>query len=152
MKKGESFLINQPIVPINEEELLYFNLVWYVYESRKNHRLIITISATGTSTTTASLTTSPDIRKIKQHSPCNNIQKLRILSLSLFRIKTNKMSQLNINKRAGTIMEHISCPSFWSVRSTMLRIFSLPWLQSTSSSRVYYNDVSMVPSLGVKWR
>jgi len=63
MKKGESFLINQPIVPINEEELLYFNLVWYVYESRKNHRLIITISATGTSTTTATLTTSPDIRK-----------------------------------------------------------------------------------------
>merc|ERR1711872_1037472 len=97
------------------------NLVWYVYESRKNHRLLVTISAT--STTTATLTTSPDIRKIKQHSPCNNIQKLRILSLSLFRIKTNKMSQLNINKRAGTIMEHISCPSFWSVRSTMLRIF-----------------------------
>ena len=151
MKKGESFLINQPIVPINEEELLYFNLVWYVYESRKNHRLIITISATGTTSTTATLTTSPDIRKIKQHSPCDNIQKLRILSLSLFRIKTNKMSQLNIKKCAGTIMEHISCPSFWSVRSTMLRIFSLPWLQSTSSSRVYCNDVSMVPSLGVKW-
>merc|ERR1712152_21030 len=122
MKKGESFLINQPIVPINEEELLYFNLVWYVYESRKNHRLIITISATGTSTTTATLTTSPDIRKIKQHSPCNIILKLHILSLP-FRIKTNKMSELNINKRAGTIMENISNPSFWSVRSTMLRIF-----------------------------
>jgi len=117
----------------------------------QNHRIIITISATGTTSTTATLTTSPDIRKIKQHSPCNIILKLRILSLP-FRIKTNKMSELNINKRAGTIMENISNPPFWSVRSTMLRIFSLPWLQSTSSSRVYYNDVSMVPSLGVKWR
>ena len=81
MKKGESFLINQPIVPINEEEMFYFKLIWYTYESRKNHRIIITISATGTTSTTATHTTSPDIRKIKQHSSCNIIQKLRKLSL-----------------------------------------------------------------------
>jgi len=81
MKKGESFLINQPIVPINEEEIFYFKLIWYIHESHKNHRMIIIISATGTSTTTATLTASPDIRKIKQHSPFNIIQKLRILSL-----------------------------------------------------------------------
>jgi len=133
---------------INEGELLYFNKSG-IFSTYANHVIIITISATGTTSTTATLTQLLTVENkttnFKQYYPYITS------SLSLAVLLTYNTNIFKINKRADTIMEHTSGPSFQSVRSRMVRIYSMPWLQSTII-RSYYNDVSMVLSLGVKWR
>jgi len=134
--------------PINEGDLLYFNKSG-IFTTNANHVIINTISATGTTSTTATLTQLLTVENkttnFKQFYPYITS------SLSLAVLLTYKTNIFKINKRADTIMEHTSGPSFQSVRSRMVRIYSMPWLLSTIT-RSYYNDVSMVPSLGVKWR
>jgi len=149
MKKGESFLINQPSVRQLMREIYCISTNAVHLLIMQNHVIINTISATGTTSTTATLTQLLTVENkttnFKQYYPYITS------SLSLAVLLTYNTNIFKINKRADTIMEHTSGPSFQFVRSRMVRNYSLPWLYSTII-RAYYNDVSMVPSLGVKWR
>jgi len=149
MKKGESFLINQPSVRQLMREIYCISTNAVHLLIMQNHAIINAISATGTTSTNATLNQLLTLENKTTIS--KQLYRYITSSLSLAVLLIYYTNIFKINKRADTIMEHTSGPSFHSVRSRMVRIYSLPWLLSTII-RAYYNDVSMVPSLGVKWR
>ena len=117
MKKGESFLINQPSVRQLMREIYCISTNAVHLLIMQNHVIINTISATGTTSTTATLTQlltlqKRQITKIKQPSSSNIILISRPLSpflyFSLIRRIFSKSTSVQIQSWNILLVRHFS--------------------------------------------